>query len=63
MTDEQLKLHCGRCGRRLTVRLSEIMALRTIDCADCARLPPRGAVTQGVAMVPALKTIVALKQR
>lgn len=63
MTDDELELHCGRCGRRLTVRLSEIMTFRTIDCADCARLPPREWPAEGVARVPMMKTIVALKPR
>lgn len=63
MTDDELELHCGRCGRRLTVRLSEIMTLRTIDCADCDRLPPREPAAEGVARLPVLKTIIALTGR
>jgi hypothetical protein len=32
---ETLSVNCGRCGKRLTVRLHDIIDKRTIDCASC----------------------------
>jgi hypothetical protein len=39
--DDVLDVNCGRCGKRLRVRLDEIRHLLTIDCEDCKKLPPR----------------------
>jgi hypothetical protein len=39
--DDVLDVNCGRCGKRLRVRVDEIRHLLTIDCEDCKKLPPR----------------------
>ena len=39
--DDLLDVNCGRCGKRLRVRFDELQDLRTIDCEDCNKLPPR----------------------
>jgi len=39
--DDALDVNCGRCGKRLQVRVHEIRALLTIDCEDCKKLPSR----------------------
>jgi hypothetical protein len=33
--DDTLVVNCGRCGKRLMVRLCEILDKRTIDCTQC----------------------------
>ena len=32
-----LLVHCGRCGKEMTVNLGDIKGKRVIDCEDCAR--------------------------
>ena len=39
--DDLLDVNCGRCGKRLRIRFDELQDLRTIDCDDCKKLPPR----------------------
>ena len=39
--DDLLDVNCGRCGKRLRIRFDELQDLRTIDCEDCNKLPPR----------------------
>jgi hypothetical protein len=38
--DDSLEVHCGRCGKLLTVRLEDIKEKRTIDCVACENMLP-----------------------
>jgi hypothetical protein len=33
--DDTLLVNCGRCGKRLIVRLRDILDKHTIDCSQC----------------------------
>jgi len=41
--DDRIQVSCGRCGKRLLVRVQDIQHQRTIDCESCAKRGP-GAV-------------------
>ena len=34
--DDLLPLNCGRCGKRVVVRVEEVRELRIIECSECA---------------------------
>lgn len=39
--DEFIEVNCGRCGKKLLVRVAEVRNARTIDCRSCAVTVPR----------------------
>jgi hypothetical protein len=34
---DEIQVNCGRCGKSMIVRLSEIVSKRLVDCVDCER--------------------------
>jgi len=46
-----MDVHCGQCGRPLALRIDDVKAKRTIDCAQCEKkMPDREAPTRGSRM-------------
>ena len=39
--DDLLPVNCGRCGKRILVRVEEVRELRIIDCAELRKEPER----------------------
>lgn len=37
MTEYEIAVHCGRCGRDMIVGFDDLRDKRTIECADCER--------------------------
>jgi endogenous inhibitor of DNA gyrase (YacG/DUF329 family) len=50
MTDDEIAVNCGRCGRALIVRFEDLLSARTIECPSCAATPrPGGPPASGLA--------------
>jgi endogenous inhibitor of DNA gyrase (YacG/DUF329 family) len=39
--DELLDVNCGRCGRRLVLRIGDLRDKWTVECADCETMVGR----------------------
>ena len=35
--NDLLAVNCGRCGKKIFVRVEDVRELRIIDCPECAR--------------------------
>jgi hypothetical protein len=44
MDDDEIEVHCGRCGKSMIVRLADIDGKRLVDCVDCQRTVQPGNV-------------------
>jgi hypothetical protein len=53
MDDDIIDVNCGRCGRPLRVRLSDLMDNRTVECSACTPFPGGEGNTRSPAAGPA----------
>ena len=37
LENDVLAVNCGRCGKKIFVRVEDVRELRIIDCPECAR--------------------------
>ena len=40
MDDDLFEIHCGKCGRLLTIDLSDLGMKRTVECSACQAAKP-----------------------
>jgi hypothetical protein len=50
--NDLLAVNCGRCGKKIFVRVEDVRELRIIDCPECARKESESGLKRPAPVIP-----------